>query len=299
MDIRATNLNLLIVFDAVMATGSVTKAAERVGLTQSGASNALASLRTMFDDPLFERVGHEMRPTPLAQSISEDVRRGLESLQRALEPPGFEPSRIDRQFVLGLPDFLQLVLLPELTSTVRRCAPEARVRAVTWPHQRVPDELATGEVDLVAGFFDRIPDEHASSVLYDDQYVCLIRPEHPGLVDGQLTLESWLSYGHVVVTTEESGPTGVDRALGDVGLERRIAVRVDNSLAVPDLVAETDLVAAVDRRWAAKHAMTDRLQTVPTPLDLPAGRVRLVWHRRLESDPAGDWLRRKAIDVFD
>lgn len=284
------NLNLLLVFDALIATGSVTRAAERLGLTQSGASNALAQLRGVFGDELFERSGRGIRPTPRALELAPDVRRGIEAFERALAPRTFDRAQLRRTFHLAMPDAVQRVLLPGLLADVAREAPGVDVRVWTWPEQRVPDELASGALDVFAGFVGAVPAEHGSRVLWDDTYVCMLRRGHPALRGGALDVDGWLAHGHVVVSREAAGPTAVDRALADRGLRRRVALRVDNVLVLPAVIRATDLVAAVDRRWATA-LQDDALVLAEPPVPLPAGRVRLVWHRRADGDAAAAWLR--------
>jgi DNA-binding transcriptional LysR family regulator len=293
-DVRETNLNLLLVFDALVATGSVTRAAEQVGLTQSGASNALAQLRLHFGDPLFERHGRGVRPTPRALEIAPDVRSGIEAFRRALAPREFSPSDLARTFHLAMPDSVQLVVVPPLLRGLAKEAPNVAVRVRAWTEQRVPEELASGEMDFFAGFARSIPGEHEVAVLYDDTFVCMIRKRHPALKTGKLSLEAWLSCGHVIVTRDAAGATDVDRTLADRGLQRRISVRVENALLAPALVASSDLVALVDRTWASRVAH-EGVRLVEPPIAFGRGRVRLVWHRRLAHDPGGRWLRDRLL----
>jgi DNA-binding transcriptional LysR family regulator len=294
-DVRAVNLNLLLVFDELLATRSVTRAGERLGLTQSGTSNALAQLRGLLDDQLFERHGRTMRPTPRALALAADVHAGVEAFRRALAPQEFDPGRLDRAFHLAMPDAVQRVVLPPLLRRLSTGAPGVRVHVRTLTEQVVPDGLARGDLDLFAGFVSAVPDDHNSVPLYDDAYVCILRSGHPALVRGAVALDRWLEAGHIVIGTAPSGPTEVDRALGDRGLHRQVAVRVENALLVPPLVAATDLVALIDRSWGEQIPLPGVVLAEP-PIRFPRGRVRLVWHRRLEHDPATCWLRDLILD---
>jgi DNA-binding transcriptional LysR family regulator len=292
-DVRAVNLNLLLVLDALLETRSVTRAGERLGLTQSGTSNALAELRRVLGDPLFVRQGSQMRPTPRALALAPHVRSGIVSLQAALAEPRFDPATARRKFVLAAPDLVQLALLPPLVRELSQQAPGIELAVRTWPGQRVPDGLLTGEIDLFAGFVDHIPQGCGTAVLFDDHYVCLLRPGHPAAAD--LTLERWLALDHVVVTDDPEGTTSIDRLLADQGLRRRIALRVQSFLLVPALIAVSDLVASVDSRLAAPALARGEVVGLPPPLRLPRGRVRLLWAQQAEADPALVWLKALAL----
>jgi len=294
-DVRATNLNLLLVFDALVSSGSVTRAAKQVGLTQSGASNALAQLRLHFGDPLFERHGRGVRPTPRALEVAPDVRAGIEAFRKALAPREFSPAGLTRTFHLAMPDSVQLVVVPPLLRGLSDDAPNVAVRVRAWTEQRVPAELASGEIDLFAGFARAVPDGCGVTVLYDDTFVCMIRKKHPALRKGKLSLDAWLSAGHVVVS-RDAGPTDVDRTLADRGRERRVALRVENALLVPALVAASDLTALVDRSWASRIEH-EGVRLVEPPMSFGRGRVRLVWHRRLEHDPGLRWFRDRLVST--
>jgi DNA-binding transcriptional LysR family regulator len=292
-DVRSVNLNLLLVLDTLLETGSVTRAGERLGLTQSGTSNALAELRRVLGDPLFVRQGSQMRPTPRALALAPHVRAGIASLRQALADPRFEPATTRRKFALAAPDFVLLALLPPLVRQLSQQAPGIDLVVRTWPGQRVPEGLLTGEIDLFAGFVDRIPQGCATAVLFDDHYVCLLRPGHPAATE--LTLERWLALDHVVVTDDPEGTTAVDRLLADRGLRRRIALRVQSFLLVPPLMAVSDLVASVDSRVAAPALARGEVVGLPPPLRLPRGRVRLLWPQQAEADPAAVWLRAQVL----
>lgn len=291
-DIRSINLNHLLLLDALLTTHSVTEAARRVGLTQSGASNALAQLRLVFDDPLFQRSGRGVRPTPRALDVAPDIHAGIAALSRAVADRVFDPAGLARVFTLAMPDIVQAVVLPVLMQQLRAEAPGVRLQVKTWPQQVVPEGLARGELDLFAGYVQRVGRGLASSPLYDDTYVVLCRREHPALCDGAIELEPWLAAGHVVVSSEVDGPTGVDRALADRGLRRTIAARVENALLLPHLLVDADLVALVDRRLGARLLHPGLIQVAP-PLALPRGRVRLVWADTGAPDGGLDWLRQR------
>ncbi|WP_437513670.1 LysR family transcriptional regulator [Sorangium sp. So ce1099] len=296
MNLATVNLNLLVALDALLAERHVTRAAARVGVTQSAMSNALRQLRALFDDPLFVRGPRGVTPTPRALALAEPVRRGLATLSEAFAEPRFDPASAERTVVLAASDYVELVLLPPLLARIAREAPGVRLEVRPWGLHEVPDALARGELDLVLGYFDRLPPRHRRERLFEERFVCLARRGHPR-IRARLTLKAWAETPHVVVSERDDGPTSVDRALAARGLRRTIGVRVSHFLLVPSLVAKTDLVAALSRRVAEPFAAPFGLRIFPPPIELPAGRVGMVWHERLDADPGHAWLRGVISDV--
>lgn len=181
MNIGAVNLNLFVTFDALLAERNVTRAARRLGLTQSAVSNALRQLRVLFEDPLFLRRASGVEPTPRALALAEPVRRGLESLGAALAPPVFDARTAERSFVLAASDYVELVLLPPLLRRLAREAPGVRLEVVPWGLHEVPPSLARGEADLMMGYYGRVPSGHREAPLFGEVYVGLARRGHAAL----------------------------------------------------------------------------------------------------------------------
>ena len=294
-DIRAVNLNLLAAFDALLEERNVTRAAGKMGVTQSAMSSSLAQLRLLFEDPLFRRTPRGIEPTPRALELGEPIRRGLGLLDRALTPRSFEPRTESRSFVLATSDYVEFVLLPPLLRRLAREAPSVRLEVRPWGLHQVPKSLQSAEVDLMVGFYNELPPHHAETLLFDEQYVCIARKGHPGL-GRKPTLESWLAQKHVLVSQQGNSPGTVDRALAARGLKRTIGARVSHFLLVPTLVAQTDMVAAVNARVATVFAGSLALRVFAPPLPLPSGRIGQVWHEQLEHDPAQRWFRQLIVE---
>lgn len=296
MNISGVNLNLLVAFDALFEEQSVTAAARRAGVTQPAMSNTLAQLRLLFDDALFLRHRTGLTPTARAKQLAEPIRQGLRLLQSALTEASFEPATSERRFVVMASDYVELVVLPALLRRLASKAPGVRVQLRPWSLHEAPPELARGEADLMLGFYDKVPPHHHEQRLFDDEYVCIVRRRHPG-VKGKLTLAQYLKLSHVLVSSRSDSPGSVDRALAALGKTRVVGARVSHFLTVPLLVAQTDLVAALDRRVAEVFAAPFGLQLLPPPLSLPKGSVGQVWHEQQASDPAQRWLRSLVADV--
>jgi DNA-binding transcriptional LysR family regulator len=185
---------------------------------------------------------------------------------------------------------VELVLLPRLLRELARSAPGVELEVRPWGLHESPDLLAKGEADLMIGFFDELPARHREELLFEEEYVCIVRKGHPR-VKGRLTLERYLELGHVMVSQRSDSPGSVDRALAKQGKRRRVALRVSHFLMVPVLIAETDLVAALSRRAAEPFAEALGLRLLPPPLALPRSRIRQAWHEQMEADPGHRFLR--------
>jgi DNA-binding transcriptional LysR family regulator len=290
MNLGAINLNLLVALEALLSERSVTRAARRLGVTQPAMSNSLAQLRALLNDPLFHRRAHGLEPTARALALSEPLQQGLRLLAGAFEPQRFEPSASLQSFVVEASDYVEFVLLPPLLQRLAAEAPGVRVEVRPWGLHEVPSSLGRGEADLMIGFYDEVPARHRQRILFEEEYVCVVRKGHPRVGRG-LTLERYLELGHVLVSQRGDTPGSVDRALLRKGKRRHVAARVSHFLMVPMLVRRTDLVAALSRRVAEPFADALGLNLFEPPLSLPRGKIGQVWHERLDQDPAQAWFR--------
>jgi len=296
MNIRAANLNWLVAFDALLEERNVTRAARRVGVTQPAMSHSLQKLRELFDDPLFVRKSHGLLPTPRALELGLVIQGALASIEGALAPARFDPTRDERRFVVAASDYVEFVLLPPLLRRLGQQAPGVVLEVRPWGLHEVPDALARNEVSLMLGFYDELPPKHKAQRLFEEEYVCIVRRGHPQ-VRKELSLERYLKLGHVLVSQRADSPGSVDRALQKRGQRRHVAARVSHFLMVPQLVANSDLVAAVSRRVAEPFAKALGLRVLAPPLQLPRGRVSQVWHEQLDNDPAHRYLRETIAEV--
>jgi DNA-binding transcriptional LysR family regulator len=296
MNITATNLNLFVAFDALIAHGSVSLAARHVGVTQSAMSNSLRNLRGLFGDPLFLRSSHGIAPTRRARELAGPVREALRLLERALDPAQFDPAASTRTFTLITSDYVEFVLLPRLINHLGTHAPGVRLRVLPWGLQQVPEGLARGDADLMIGFYDKVPGHHREQQLFAERYACIVRKGHP-MVRRRLTLRTYVALKHVMVSQSAEATSGIDRALAAIGRSREVSLRVSHFLNVPTLVANSDLVAALSRRVAEPFARMLPLQIFEPPLQLRTSRVGMVWHDSLQDDPAQRWLRETIAEL--
>lgn len=285
------DLNLLVVFDALIAEGHATRAAERIGLTQPAVSHALNRLRALFGDPLFVRSPRGMVPTPLAQDIAASVRSILEQVEGILlGSRSFDSSSSTRQFTLGLSDYAAFVLLPCLTARLDREAPGVSLIVRNTSRSVGLAMLETGSVELIAGNFPDAPTHMREELLYEEDFICAVRGNHSSLT-GTIDLERYLSLRHLQVSMKGNPRGYVDAVLAEKGLRRNVAVTVGHFLMAPMLVDASDLVATEPRRLFATLAGRLPLKLFPPPIDIPPFQVVQTWHARYDMDPGHQWLR--------
>jgi DNA-binding transcriptional LysR family regulator len=296
VNISAANLNLFVAFDALITAGSVSRAAARIGVTQSAMSNSLRQLRGLFNDPLFTRSSHGIVATPRARALAGPVREALRLLERTLNAEQFDPAASSRTFVMIASDYVEFVLLPRLHAEVARRAPGVRIQMLSWGLHQVPEDLARGSADLMLGFYDKVPSHHHEVLLFEERYACIVRKRHP-VVRDKLTLRTYIALKHIMVSQSVNATSGIDRALAELGHTRDVSLRVSHFLNVPPLVANSDYVAAISRRVAEPFAKMLGLRVFEPPIKLKTSRIGMVWHDSLQEDPAHRWLRELIIEI--
>lgn len=298
-DIFSTNANLLVAFAVLAEERSVTRAARRFGISQSAMSGVLAQLRDLFDDPLLVRAGNLMALTPRADALAKRVCASVAELDLALTQPGsFDPAKSIARFVLAMSDYTALVLLPPLMERLTHLAPKASVQVLPWGKLEATPALAEGGVDVMVGILEhaKLPPGFHRQPVFEDRFVCIVRKDHP-TVGRELTLETYLKLSHVIVTEKPWASGVVDKALERLGHSRTIGLRVPHYSIVPQVVATSDLIAAIDERFARRFVSALPLRIVEPPLKLRSVPVDLLWHSRTADDPARKWLRQCITDV--
>ncbi|MDY7227832.1 LysR family transcriptional regulator [Hyalangium rubrum] len=291
VDLSSVNLNLLVALDALLTEGSVTRAATRLGVTQSALSHTLRQLREVFGDALLIRGRGGMVLTPRAQQLAAPIRRGLLELQRALrEEPVFEPRTTAHRFSIAARDYFAFVLLPPLLELLGREAPRVDLDLRPVDERRTPERLESGEVDLIIGAFVGEAPALRQQRLFQEEFACVVRAQHPE-VKRRLEFEQYLRLPHLLISTSGEGEGVVDRELTKIGRSRRIALRVPYFLAAPLVIVRSELVLTAPRRMVEKFASAWPLQVLKPPLALPAFSAFQVWHERYDDDPAHRWLR--------
>ncbi len=291
INLRAVDLNLLTVFRAVYEERQLTRAGERLRLTQSAISHALARLRHLFGDQLFLRSVSGVEPTPRAHAVAGSIFDALATIEHALDASHeFDPGQTTRTFRLGMLDYGAALLAPLLGRALTHEAPLATVQIQHSTTETSIERLDRGELDLVTGPFGELPARFDAQDLCEDHYVMVARRRHPAF-RRKLTPEGLANLSHVAIAAGMHPQMSVDRALARLGLVRRIALSVPYFAAAPYAVANSDLVAIMPHRLAAAYGPQYGLVRHAIPLALPRLRIQAVWHRRSERDPGLLWLR--------
>ncbi len=296
MNLRSLDLNLLLVFDAIYAERSISRAAASLHLSQPTVSNALARLRVRLADPLFERSARGMAPTPRARTLAEPVRQALELLERGLHGRrGFDFATSDREFVIAVEDYGETVILPRFIDWLAKTAPNVRMRIRPEPAALLKSEMRDGAVDLALDYFKLPHTGFRSKVLLTESLLSLLRRGHP-VGGGKLSLEAFVALRHVVVAPRPSTMPMIDLALAKRGLQRHIAVTVPHFLSMPMMVQTADMVCTLPRRMAHLYADHFQLKAYAVPLRLPQFPVYLIWHASADGDASHEWLRQQLIE---
>lgn len=295
VELSGVDLNLLVVLAVLLDEASVTRAAARLGRTQSAVSHALDRLREAFGDPLFVRSGQRMVATPRAESLRApvaDVTARLRDL--LLGAPSFHPASAEHRFTITASDYLQVVLIPPLVRRLRERAPGLSLE-VHGPKSRLLERLSRGEFDFALAV--ALPDNTSlySQKIFTDRFVCLVSADHPA-VRRKLDLATYLRLPHALISPL-GGTTGyVDRELARAGHSRKVVITIPDFMVAPRVVRGTDLVLTLPERVA--HLFENEgLRTLPPPLDLPDLSGHLVWHERVSRDAPSLWFRQQVEQV--
>jgi DNA-binding transcriptional LysR family regulator len=293
MDLHLFDLNLLVALDALLAERNVTRAGNRLNLSQSAMSGALARLRHHFRDELLVPVGRHMMLTPVAEGLVEPVRDILLRVRGTLgSKPAFEPSTAKRHLSVAVSDYVTEILMADALRQARREAPDItfELRPVG---RRATEDLESGELDFLIAPDGYVSLSQPTEVLFEDTYTCAVWAGHTS-VGTSLTLEEYLNLGHVVVNVAGAEPPSNydEQFLRRSNYKRRVEVSVPAFSLAPQLVVGTDRVTTITTRLAARYAEVLPLRLLPLPIPMPPMVEMLQWHRIHEYDPAHHWFRR-------
>jgi len=300
MNLRSFDLNLLVVFDAIYREGSVTRAADKVGLSQPATSNVLTRLRGHLKDELFLRGPEGLRPTPRAMELAPQLHAILTELEHMLESQAFNPATARRSVTIAAVDYFSVVVAPALLGIIAREAPGVRVQIVPSVGRSL-EALDQGEIDFAAASLDDVPERFGCSRLIEDRYACLVRKGHP-LVDKGLDVRQYAQASHLLVSPRGDARGFVDDELAKTGLTRNVGLVIDHFAAALPIVAKSDLILTapvlmLNQLKRSEHVVLD--SPVETPIRFRY--LDLIWHERLSRHPAQEWLRqvifRAAHDV--
>jgi LysR family nod box-dependent transcriptional activator len=298
MRLNRFDLNLLLALDALLHERNVTRAAERVFLSQPAMSSALARLREFFGDPLLVRVGRDLELTPRGRALMEPVHEMLLKAQAVLDAqPIFDPATAQRTFKMMIPDFVVPWLMPTALRRLLQTAPGIRVEIESWSASG-PARLVEGAIQfLVALDSPRIlglasfPDSLCSARLQPMRWVCAVSADHPEIKD-ELSREQFLSHPHIYVRAEGDTLPARDSVRKHLRIQLDVRVTTDDVLEIPFMLPGTPLIAMMPEGLAKQLAPCLSIKTFEIPEGIvPSRRVDLFWHRRDESDPGHAWMR--------
>ena len=299
---RTLDLNLLRVFDEVMAERNLTRAAHNLAMTQPAVSNALKRLRESLGDVLVKRSGYGVEATPVALALWPTVRDALAQLRESLSPSGFEPATASNAFVLAMADATAAKLVPGLVDVLEKEAPGVNLRIVPLTTRDPRDLLDSGSADLAIGHFPGVIaelnaihlQEHNPRFLhqrlYDGEYVVVMRRDHP-LAGQPLTLDAYCAARHLLVSFSGRPFGFVDEALSALSRQRRIVITVNQFFTAGQVVATTDLLTVLPRHFVEVTGIEPELAMQELPLPVPAVHVDSLWHRQSAHSSPHQWLR--------
>lgn len=308
MDVSKTDLNLLNVFDALIADGNLTRAGFRLGLSQPAMSHSLGKLRKLTGDKLFVRVPKGMLPTEYAIRIAPSVREGLRLLSGALQADvSFNPQTCQRTFQILMSDIGEMIYLPRLMRKVSEIAKGVNIRVLQLPRESYAQAFFSGEADLAIGFLPNLDAGFYQQRLFSDSYVCVAREGHPR-IRKRLSLGQFGEESHVLtepggsrystVSHQTSTTTLIEQYLAAHGLTRRVVLRVPHFMVVPAVVQSSDLIATLPSSVIRYSSSVPGLKMVQLPFDVPRFEVKQFWHERNHEDAGNRWLRGVIHDLF-
>jgi DNA-binding transcriptional LysR family regulator len=298
MKLTGFDLNLLLVFDAMMQERQTSKAGQRIGMSQPAVSKALSRLRYHLKDDLFIRSPNGMSPTPLAQQMYGEVRSALQKLDAVLNPTAFDPATSDWEFRVVVNDYIASTFWPRLTAIIRARAPNVDLRLLPSVGRGF-EQLDQYQADFIISPLPSMPDRFEAIDLHDDQFSLIMRADHP-LASGEMTLARYAEALHLMISIRGDTHSFVDDILAQHRLTRRVAMTINTFSTGPRIVAETDLVMVVPTRLADEVITRGDLATRPLPPEISdqPSEIKLAWHKGLATHSAHDWFRDLMLAEF-
>ena len=296
LDAQGIDLKLLRLLDALHASQSVTRTAERLGLSQPTISIGLARLRKMLDDPLFVRTPEGMQATPRTQALMPAVRQVLDGMDLLVSVTAqFDAGSSERRFRIFMTDASHVTLMPRLFAHVRALAPGVKLEAATLGPD-MAQALQSGEADLALGLIPTLDRGFYQQALFDQDWVCLCNADHPSIGE-KLHLKHYLAEAHVGIVSG-TGAQLLESALQKLGKPRRVQLALPGFLGLPGILSTSDLVATLPRHIGETLAQAAGLRVLPCPVAIEGFTVKQYWHTRYHQDPANRWLRAVCAELF-
>ena len=295
MKISSFDLNLFVILNAIYTEGSLTKAAEVVGITQPAVSNALSRLRERFNDDLFVRTGSGMVPTQKTENIIKDIQNALTLMQHSVnEPDTFDEKTTTRAFKLSLGDISEGRDLPYIMKEIDKNAKNISVGSYAYKRSDQVHALATNNLDFVVDPVIPASDEINSFKVFEDDFVAIHREGHPILEIENPTIDDILAQDHLHVSSRKRGLHLIDVELDKIGYRRKVALRCQHFLIAPTIIKSTDMLLFATRSFAKAH----HLPFLEIPAEIPSMEYFLIWHKSDEGDGGHIWMKELIINAF-
>jgi DNA-binding transcriptional LysR family regulator len=296
MNLASFDLNLLVAFDALMDERNVTRAGQKIGLSQPAMSAVLKRLRTVTQDDLFERSGDGMRPTARAVELAEPIRQALQQIQATLDPGPFDPTLAKRTFRIATNDLGAALILPPLCEKLKSWSDGINFEFLYVEGDRAIELLQSGNADVAMGPYNNKYDQLHSALLYEAPFACALRNDHP-LANETMTLETFARTPQIVVSQRGDPAPTIDDLLAKAGLKRRIAFTMPHYLAVPFLLARTDLIAVIPTKLVERFGATEKIRIADAPFSRLTIQTTLLWTHGANNNSANKWLRDEIIKL--
>ncbi len=297
MNIKDIDLNLLNVFSAIYKEQNISRAADRLGLSQPATSNALNRLRKMLDDPLFVRNSRGVTATPRAHELAEPIDKAFDLIQTSLNKKSdFKYRSAKRTFNIAMSDYCDFLLLPKLMEWIASSAPNIRINV--WPIDggNISELFDRGKLDLAIGNIPFLGDSYRKQRLFEEDFIVLIRNTHPRAKD-QFSLDDFASLPHIIFTPRHTHSTQIDLLLKKHNLQRTISLQVSSFLSLPAIVAKSDHIATCPLRVALAFRDIYPIKMMKLPLDFGPATISQFWTERVHNEPGVIWLRQLMFEL--
>jgi DNA-binding transcriptional LysR family regulator len=294
-NLRQLDLNLLVALDVLITEASVTKAAERLNMSQSAMSHALKRLRIILDDDILIRTSREMEVTPYARQISDRVRQILLEIQSTLlEKEAFNPATAENTFRIAASDYVEATIGINLIQQLTTQAPGIRIRITNLNKETVIDALDNNRIDLIINAHLPLKSWHVEQNLYREEFVCVVRSDDALI---ELSMEDYIRRSHLLVSLRDDFQGAGDEILERQQQSRRVVWSTPHFMAMPFLLANSDCVALLPRRMAQQCAKAMNLKLLPPPIEIEGFTVSMIWHQRNTNRPQHQWLRAQIFEA--
>lgn len=296
MNLHQYDLNLLVIFNMIFHELHLTKAGERLNMSQPAMSQALKKLRELFEDPLFVRNGKVMIATERAEQLAPQIKQIISMTRKAFEDKGsFDPATSNRSFTLSMSDYTEMVMMPRLFKRLQKVAPNIKIETGHLSCKDYQQSLDNGELDIILACSLQFKANSFRQLLFDDKEVVLVRKDSPALKE-PLTLKKYVSYKHAQFQWLD-GENSIDRELRELNLERQIVLEVQHEMVLPLILNDADVLVNMPNRMAKLFKELLPLEIIEMPITPIEYQFYQHWHERNQQDPAHSWLRKEILEV--